>query len=338
MARYFQDYIKPSLFAGQPSCGHYGLGIIEFRCFFRGASGVFMVERYAIHDPDRSEHLLLVPLDDDEVVALLDLHIFGPRRGLLDRRCSECLHLINNGASYPTSSAWTVPTAALLTYTSASIAQAFFCYRYWTLTRNKWITGCIIFLITAHMLCNLVSNIYILAHPSDTISFIPLMITNAAMCATTDITIAGSLVWACSHIQSPYTHIRNILRRVMIQAMTCGFTTAIFTTLMIVFLFTAWNACFTIFASLGHIYSLTVLITVMLLKVMGRSDPSSFRIDDDGGSEPVTLTPVGDIRFGHTSDAEAGKTQTSSDKQSESTRDSMHPRVETLAKACVHTV
>ncbi len=35
MARYFQDYIKPSLFAGQPSCGHYGLGVIEFRCFFR---------------------------------------------------------------------------------------------------------------------------------------------------------------------------------------------------------------------------------------------------------------------------------------------------------------
>ncbi|PBK68827.1 hypothetical protein ARMSODRAFT_957911 [Armillaria solidipes] len=245
--------------------------------------------------------------------------------------------VINNGASYPTSSAWTVPTAALLTYTSASIAQAFFCYRYWTLTRNKWITGCVIFLITAHMLCNLVSNIYILAHPSDTISVIPLMITNAAMCATTDITIAGSLVWACSHIRSPYTHTRNVLRRVMIQAMTCGFTTAIFTTLMIVFLFTVWNACFTIFASLGHIYSLTILTTIMLLKVMSRSDPSSFRIDGDGGSEPVTLTPVGDMRFGHTLDTEAGKTQTSSDK-SESTRDSMLPHSETLAKAYIHTV
>ncbi|KAK0192925.1 hypothetical protein F5146DRAFT_1042075 [Armillaria mellea] len=247
--------------------------------------------------------------------------------------------VINNGTSgsYPTSSAWTVATAALLTYTSASIAQVFFCYRYWTLARNKWITGCIIFLIIAHMLCNLGSNIYILAHPSDTISVIPLMIANAAMCATTDITIAGSLVWACLHIQSPYTHTRNILRRVMIQAMTCGFTTAIFTTLMIVFLFTVWNACFTLFASLGRIYSLTVLITVLLLKVMGRSEPSSFRIDDDGGSEPVSLTPVGDIRFGHTSDAEEGKTQMSSDK-SESTRDSMHPHFETLAKAYVHTV
>ncbi len=74
------------------------------------------------------------------------------------------------------------------------------------------------------------------------------------------------------------------------------------------------TACFTIFASLGHIYSLTVLTTVMLLKVMSRSDPSSFRIDGDGGSEPVTLTPVGDIQFGLTSDAEAGKTQMSSDK------------------------
>ncbi len=57
-----------------------------------------MVERYAIHDPGRSEHLLLVPLDDDEVVALLDLHIFGPRRGLLDRRCGECLHRASPGS------------------------------------------------------------------------------------------------------------------------------------------------------------------------------------------------------------------------------------------------
>ncbi|KAK0220405.1 hypothetical protein IW262DRAFT_1461669 [Armillaria fumosa] len=255
--------------------------------------------------------------------------------------------VINNGTSsyYPTSSAWTVPTAALLTYTSASIAQAFFCYRYWTLSRNIWITGCIIFLITAHaslplrMLCNLGTNIYILAHPSDTISVIPSMIANAAMCATTDITIAGSLVWACSRIQSLYKHTRNLLRRVMIQAVTCGFTTAIFTTLMIVFLFTVWNACFTIFASLGHIYSLTVLITVILLKFMRRSDPSCSSIDSDSDSGPVSLTPVGDIRFGHTSDAEAGKTQTSNDKaRSENTRDSMHPHVETLAKAYVHTV
>ncbi|SJK98719.1 uncharacterized protein ARMOST_01988 [Armillaria ostoyae] len=119
--------------------------------------------------------------------------------------------------------------------------------------------------------------------------------------------------------------------------MTCGFTTAIFTTLMIVFLFTVWNASFTIFASLGRIYSLTTLTTLMLLKVMSRSDPSSFRIDGDGGSEPVTLTPVGDMRFGHTLDTEAGKTQTSSDK-SESTRDSMLPHFETLAKAYIHTV
>ncbi|KAK0494592.1 hypothetical protein EDD18DRAFT_350212 [Armillaria luteobubalina] len=247
--------------------------------------------------------------------------------------------VINHGTSayYPTSSVWTTPTAALLTYTSASIAQAFFCYRYWTLSRNKWMTGCIMLLITGHMLCNLGTNIYILAHPNDILTVIPSMIANATLCAATDITIAGSLVWSCSHIQSLYKHTRNLLRRVMIQAVTCGFTTAISTTLMIVFLFTVWNACFTIFASLGHIYSLTVLITVILLKVMNRSDPSSSSLDGDDDSGPVSLTPLGDIRFGHTSDAETGKTQTSNDK-GESTRHSMHPHVETLAKAYVHTV
>ncbi|KAK0449823.1 uncharacterized protein EV420DRAFT_766193 [Desarmillaria tabescens] len=244
--------------------------------------------------------------------------------------------VMNNVASYPTLS-WTVPTGALLTYTSASIAQAFFCYRYWTLTSNKWITGWIIFLIIAHMLCNLVSNMYLLVHPDDLILVIPLVITNAVMCAATDITIAGSLAWACLHIQSAYAHTKSLLRRVMIQALTCGFTTAMSTVLVMVFLFTVWNASFTIFAALGRIYSLTVLITLMLLKTMSRSDPSSFRIDGDGGFEPVILTPVCDVQFGHTLDTETGKTQTSSDK-SESTADSTHPHFEALAKNCIRTV
>ncbi|KAK0203499.1 hypothetical protein DFS33DRAFT_1331953 [Desarmillaria ectypa] len=244
--------------------------------------------------------------------------------------------IINNVASYPTLS-WTVPIAALLTYTSASIAQAFFCYRYWILTSNKWITGWIIFLIIAHMLCNLVSSIYLLVHLHNLISVIPLMITNAAMCAATDITIAGSLAWACLHIQSSYAHTKNSLRRVVIQALTCGFTTAISTALMMVFFFTVWNASFTIFAALGRIYSLTVLITLMLLKVMGRSDPPPSRIDGDDASEPAILTPVCDIRFGNMLDTETGRTQTSSDK-SEKTGNSTYRHFEILAKACNHTV
>ncbi|KAG7448864.1 uncharacterized protein BT62DRAFT_1074385 [Guyanagaster necrorhizus] len=247
-------------------------------------------------------------------------------------------YLVIGEASLYQELSWTVPSAGLLTYTSASIAQAFFCYRYWTLTGNKWIAGLIIFLIVAHMLCNLVTNIYLLAHPSDLVAAVPLLITNAVICAATDVTIAGSLIWACWHMQTPYIQTRNILRRVMVQALTCGFTTAISTSFMILFLFTAWNASYTLFAVLGRIYSLTILITLMLLKAMGRSDPSTIRIDGDGGSEPASKSPVCELCFKHTSDTDStGKMQTSSN-ESENIHPSTPLQFGTLAKACIHTV
>ncbi|KAK0458089.1 uncharacterized protein EV420DRAFT_414426 [Desarmillaria tabescens] len=76
---------------------------------------------------------------------------------VLDGACSIVvmasiyMYLVINPCPLQPTFTWTVPTIELLTYNSASIAQAFFCYRHWTIARNKWITGCIIILITAYM-------------------------------------------------------------------------------------------------------------------------------------------------------------------------------------------
>ncbi|KAK0192962.1 hypothetical protein F5146DRAFT_1042220 [Armillaria mellea] len=189
---------------------------------------------------------------------------------------------------------WTVPTIELLTYSSASIAQAFFCYRHWMIARNKWITGWIIILIIAYVMYD-----YALC---------------SAICALTDLTIAFSLAWTCVPIETPYISTKNVLRRVIVQALTCGFTTAISTTLMTIFLFTVWNAYYSLFSVLGRIYSLTVLSTLVLLKVMHRSDPSTARMDGDG-STPGNPVALATIRFKHTSDTETtgGFTQMSSE-------------------------
>ncbi|KAK0207841.1 hypothetical protein DFS33DRAFT_1299520 [Desarmillaria ectypa] len=198
---------------------------------------------------------------------------------------SAYMHLvINHGRS---TFSWTIPTTVLLTFTSASIAQTFFCYRHWMIARNRWITGWIICLITANMLASLVSTICITIFPTQFMLAIP--VTTTVICAATDATITGCLVWTCSHIESPFLSTRNILRRVMIQALTCGFTTAIPTILMTVFLFTIWDAFYTLYATLGRIYSLSVLLTLILLKVLRRSDPSTVRIDGDGVSSGPTV-------------------------------------------------
>ncbi|KAK0206161.1 hypothetical protein DFS33DRAFT_1312744 [Desarmillaria ectypa] len=192
--------------------------------------------------------------------------------------------VINHGRS---TFSWTIPTTVLLTFTSASNAQAFFCYRHWMIARNRWITGWIICLITANMLASLVSAVCM------TIPLTEFMLAIPVICAATDATITVCLVWTCSHIESPFLSTRNILRHVMIQALTCGFTTAILTILMTVFLFTIWDAFYALYATLGRIYSLSVLLTIRLLKIMHRSNPSTMKVDGDGvSSGPAVLDSI----------------------------------------------
>lgn len=217
---------------------------------------------------------------------------------VLDGACSivvmasTYMYLIDSQGPLKPTFTWTVPTIELLTYSSATIAQAFFCYRYWTIARNKWITGCIIVLIVAYMILNLVSTIHVIIYPMVLVPTIPLIVSG--ICALTDLTIAFSLPCTCLRIETPYTSTRNVLRRVIIQALTCGFTTAISTTLMTIFLLSVWNACYSIFSVLGRIYSLTVLSTLILLKAMHRSDPSTARMDGDSSASknPAALATI----------------------------------------------
>ncbi|KAK0452715.1 uncharacterized protein EV420DRAFT_1558143 [Desarmillaria tabescens] len=223
--------------------------------------------------------------------------------------------LVNNADPYELT-AWTMPFVVLFTYASASITQAFFCYRYWTISRNKWIAGCIMFIITVNTLFALFIAIYFSLHPKDLLLALPLAVT--VICAATDIVIASSLVWACWHIESPYATTRNILRRVMIQALACGFLTAISSTLMIVFLLVVLNVHYSFLVTLGRIYSLSVLLNLILLKGMHRNDPCTMWID---GSIDINGPAVLDsILFKNTSNAKTGNTQLSESSRPYPTR------------------
>ncbi|PBK90158.1 hypothetical protein ARMGADRAFT_306622 [Armillaria gallica] len=279
-------------------------------------------------------------------LSIFYLHQFSASRWLrywilaslvLDGACSIVVmasiytHLIHSQGPLQPTFTWTVPTIELLTYCSASIAQAFFCYRHWTTARNKWITGWIIILIIAYMILNLVSIIHVIIYPMALVSVIPLIVSG--ICALTDLTIAFSLAWTCLRIETPYTSTKNVLRRVVVQALTCGFTTAISTTLMTIFLFIFWNACYSLFSVLGRIYSLTVLSTLILLKVMHRSDLSTARIDGDSSAfgDPVALAT---LCFKHTSGTET----TGNFIQISSEASDHRPTLRTRDQPFVHTI
>ncbi|KAK0192969.1 hypothetical protein F5146DRAFT_1223027 [Armillaria mellea] len=218
--------------------------------------------------------------------------------------------VLNQVPSHPIST-WTSTVIVLLTYSSASIGHVFFCHRYWTISGNKWITGWIVFLITTNMLGALGFTIMTSLQPKSLVLAAPL--TLSSICATTDISIAVSLAWMCWRIQTPRAKTKNLLRRAAIQALTCGFTMAIYTTVMSISIFVVWNIFYSLFAVLGRVYSLTVLITLILLKLTNRSDSSSSREDSDSGSSEPAMVQ-GPICFNHTLDTDAGKGQSSNDR------------------------
>ncbi|KAK0494532.1 hypothetical protein EDD18DRAFT_346795 [Armillaria luteobubalina] len=237
------------------------------------------------------------------------------------------MYLIRGQGPSHTIYTWTSKVIVLCTYSSASIAHVFFCHRYWTISKNKWITGCIIFLITANILGTVASTVITSLYPGILVLAVPL--TLSSICAAADLTTAVSLAWTCWHIQSPHANTKNLLRRTAIQALTCGFTTAIFTTIMSISIFIVWNVFSSCFAVLGRVYSLTILITLMLLKAMNRSDSSSGRVDGDSdSSEPAVLDP---IYFNHTLDTEAGKGQSSNDGNFDTTHPSTQPTFTTIS-------
>ncbi|KAF8914742.1 hypothetical protein CPB85DRAFT_1433484 [Mucidula mucida] len=192
-----------------------------------------------------------------------------------------------------TKQGWPTPGVIVLNYASATIEQCFFMYRYWMISRNRYMTALLTFFIFGHVVCTLATAIYISIHTflGDPIGF-DLTIAAAASCAGTDILIAASLAWALGSINTHYSSTKILLRRIAVYAVSCGITTAISTTLTVLLLFTNIHGFLVMFAVLGRIYTLTILINVMLLRASAPSD-ATFSITRAGDvSEPVVLSPI----------------------------------------------
>ncbi|KIY70732.1 hypothetical protein CYLTODRAFT_419553 [Cylindrobasidium torrendii FP15055 ss-10] len=197
---------------------------------------------------------------------------------------------------------WTLPVSILMTFASATIEQAFFVSRYWNITKDKWLTGTIIIFILAHDSLAITTVVYVSANSTAqyTSAGTKYTIASGAICAATDVLIASALTWRVNKIHTFYASTRNILRRVGFFAVTCGFTTAAWTIIMIVTLFTALNGWFFVFYTLGRAYSLTLLGNLILLRLANAKDStvSGSSNYNTALSEPVVLTP---LQFSHDS-------------------------------------
>ncbi|KAJ4485357.1 hypothetical protein J3R30DRAFT_1346682 [Lentinula aciculospora] len=162
---------------------------------------------------------------------------------------------------------WTLPATILCTYHAALVEQVFFTYRYWQITRNKFITSLICAITAAHVALAWVLGIGLIMNPVVSQHGLNLTIIAATLCAATDLLIAITMFHTMRTIKTTYTATQSLLRRISIQSVACGSTTSIFTIIMVSLLVTHNLEPFTvIFDILGRLYTLTILINYISLR------------------------------------------------------------------------
>ncbi|KAF9023610.1 hypothetical protein BDZ89DRAFT_1069782 [Hymenopellis radicata] len=192
---------------------------------------------------------------------------------------------------------WTLPILILLTYLSSTVEQSFFVYRYWTISRNKWITAFVGVLIVGHYACAIVTATYVFLYPIVTQGSLGLKFTIAVatICTGTDIIIALALAWTLSTIETPFAATKSLLRRVAFYAVSCGLTTAATTILMVVLLFTDLSAFSVVFSVLGRVYSLTIIVNLMMVRSNQQTYQGSLsrsRRSEGPTAPPAIATPI----------------------------------------------
>ncbi|EEB91613.1 hypothetical protein MPER_10002, partial [Moniliophthora perniciosa FA553] len=184
---------------------------------------------------------------------------------------------------------WTLPATILLTYTSSLIEQGFYAHRYWKISRNTFITSVIVVFIFTHVVFGFISGIWTAVRPEVEFSL-------RSQRQPTDLVIAICMVWKLRSIETTYAQTQSLIRRVSIQAVTSGIFASTATIIMLVLLFTSLNGFYVLFASLGRLYTLTVLINLIVLR--GNKDETSRNTSRTRSTrttitdDPVVMTPI----------------------------------------------
>jgi hypothetical protein len=164
---------------------------------------------------------------------------------------------------------WTLSAMILCNYHAAMLEQIFFTHRYWQITHNKVVTGMILTLVTAHMVFAWALGIYLYLVPGITPLSENFTIVAATLCAATDTFIALVTFHTMRTItgRTTYSATQSLLHRISVQCVVCGFTTAIWTIIVLLLLVTGNpNPFALVFDVLGRIYTLTILVNYMVVR------------------------------------------------------------------------
>ncbi|KAJ7028449.1 hypothetical protein C8F04DRAFT_1119405 [Mycena alexandri] len=185
---------------------------------------------------------------------------------------------VSTGAFIP-SLFWPISVTILGTYTTASVEQAFLCYLFYSLTRQRWITGFFVLTIFFHLGTSFASAGIILS-PDRGAAYITTKI-GAIGCAATDILIGGALGVTFSRMEGFVLKGRptqSVVRRLLVLSVTSGILVASVTLISVALLFSGIPAYSIFFFLQGRTYAITVL-TNFLLGLPANDGPALTEID-----------------------------------------------------------
>ncbi|KAJ7133598.1 hypothetical protein C8R44DRAFT_772710 [Mycena epipterygia] len=192
--------------------------------------------------------------------------------------CANLMMTVLDG--YPRAS-WPVTVLLMSTGLSAFMEQTFLIHRYYTVGKSMAMSTFLMLVVVAHLAMLITATVYGPNNPHFPSKTDPSRIA-AALCTTADVLIALSIVWSLSGIRPVWRSTQQLIRTLCLNALTSGAIVATLTMLSTVTnLVQGVNAIIfsLFFASLGRVYSLTVLVNI-IIRNAEREVINSVRVSD----------------------------------------------------------
>ncbi|KAJ7643736.1 hypothetical protein FB45DRAFT_281174 [Roridomyces roridus] len=184
----------------------------------------------------------------------------------------------------------------ITTAISAVMEQSFLLHRYYTISRNRFTISFISLLVVAHFAMTLVCSTL---GPARDQTFTPKLAAStlaSIFCAVADVFVSCSIIWTLSGLNTMWRSTQHIVRVLCLNALTSGAVVATVTVLAGITAVVKGvdSIIFSIFfASMGRVYSLTILVNIIV-----RNSQRHIVNSAPMGTEPATATS---IHFTHTS-------------------------------------
>ncbi|KAJ6611402.1 hypothetical protein B0H10DRAFT_2056527 [Mycena sp. CBHHK59/15] len=163
---------------------------------------------------------------------------------------------------------WTAPVFVVSTTLSAFIEQTFLLRRYFSMSRNRLISGFLLLIAVAHMAMGITVALFTGTHTQPDYLFgFPTtgFMASSILCACTDIMIALSNLWYLKSMNPSWRSPQNLIHAICINALTSGALVGSLTLAsMIVLVFKQQSPIFSfLYSYKGRVYSIGVLVNII---------------------------------------------------------------------------